>query len=221
VSDNIIFQIGEISSMKNPSSFYPANLQQKEPMRCIWLPNYQEACILMDKHISTASHFHFFIHRPSLHQGISDLYDCLAAQRPVHLGEAVMLLAICASATQTSMPRDPVSGLFSGGAAEANNQTMAWVKAALDVIDIAEREGHVSLQCLQGMLTVMFVLCLADGISRRQRSIFFRAVTMGRELGLHRIDDSHASDLLDPTRGSKVRAEIGRRTWWYIVCIDW
>ena len=221
VSDNIIFQMRQIRHIKNPSSFYTSNLEQQEPMKCIWLPFHEEASTLVNKHLYAIGHFHHFVHGPSLHDGVQDLYEALGSHRPVHLGEAVMLLAICASATQACVPGDPVSGLFTS-TSDANVQSTAWTKATLDVIDVAEREGHTSIQCLQGMLSAMYVLCNSEGVNSRSRSLFFRCINMARELALHKIDEpDSALEVLESIRGSPVKAEIARRTWWYVVCIDW
>ncbi|KAJ4153262.1 hypothetical protein LMH87_009757 [Akanthomyces muscarius] len=169
-----------------------------EVTRCIWLPRRDEARIIAHKYIS-------------------DIYDCVDSNSTLDIGLMTMLLSMCAAATYTWSPQDDARLLF-GTVAEARAQALWWVKAALDVMDHAQRIGHASLECIHGMVILFYVFCNIEGLSPRARSLNSRSISMARELSLHRVDAPSNRDVAD--MGS-LRLEMSRRTWWFLVATDW
>lgn len=219
ISDPIVFQAGHIGHITTPSRLSAPSSEQLGPTRCICLPTRQEAHILVDFHINTRAPLFPYVHGPSLRRAVEEVYDALASRRPVHLGKASLLLAICSNVTQGSVPGDLVSELFSGTADKSRSRS--WIKATMDVIDTVEREGWLSLESLQSMLTTLYVIRECECSSPRCRGLLYRAIAMARELSLHRIDDPSIPDKPESVRGSLVLAEVARRVWWNLVVIDW
>lgn len=100
--------------------------------------------------------------------------------------------------------------------AEGERQSSLWTKATQDLVDACHRSMCLSLEAVQGIVIILFILGNAEGCSYRYRFLVNLALMMSRELGLHRIDHpNHASTF------NKIEAEVGRRMWWYLVASDW
>ncbi|TVY30615.1 putative transcription factor lepB [Lachnellula hyalina] len=127
----------------------------------------------------------------------------------------MLLLAIFAAATQTWVLRDCGRGLFST-CAEANKQSIGWIKAVEDVLDISHRTSSVPIEGIQAISIASFVLLNMEGFTRRTKALFNMALNLSRDLGLHYLD--HPSNAQS---ANSAQTEIGRRVWWYLVATDW
>lgn len=128
-------------------------------------------------------------------------------------GCLVLLLSIIATATHVWDNVDVEDCLFSSPT-QANAQTSQWIRATYDVL----YAGLCSptLETIQGILILSFLVCNLEGVSLNYRFLVSTGLLLGRELGLHRIDDeSNAGS------ANTVQAEMGRRVWWYLVATDW
>lgn len=87
--------------------------------RCIWLPQLEEAKILLEKFIRVAHYFPHvthILHLPSIHERV---YANLSLQQEVQPGQVILALGIIAVATHSWAPGDGVNGIFSS-LSEAN-----------------------------------------------------------------------------------------------------
>ena len=207
-----IQRIKEAQPYTSQNSFSSTGL---EPSRCVWLPEYPEAKVLLSKYIQDIDYVHHVVHCPSLVTVLDDVYACLNQQGQVKPGTMILLLSIFASCTHSWVQQDCERGLFSTSI-EANSQSSLWVKATEDVLDIAHRTGCVSIEGIQGIIIASFVVGNLEGISRRCRSMYNMALLLARELGLHYLDHPSNAHL-----AYSAQAEIGRRVWWYLVASDW
>lgn len=188
-----------------------------EVTRCIWLPLRDEARIIISKYLSDVNHFHHIVHSPTMISTIEQIYDALDSNGTLDIGIMSLLLATCAAATYTWSSEDDARLLF-GTVEEARAQATWWVKATLDVLDHAQRISHTSLECIQGMVILFYVFCNNEGLSCRARSLNSQALSMARELSMHRID---APNNREPPKMGSIRTETYRRTWWFLVATDW
>ena len=207
-----IQRIKEAQPYTSQNSFSSAGF---EPSRCVWLPEYPEAKVLLSKYIQDIDYVHHVVHCPSLVTVLDDVYACLNQQGQVKSGPMILLLALFASCTNSWVQQDCERGLFSTSI-EANSQSSLWVRATENVLDIAHRTGSVSIEGIQGIIIASFVVGNMEGISRRCRSMYNMALLVARELGLHYLDHPSKAHL-----ANSAQAEIGRRVWWYLVASDW
>jgi len=156
----------------------------------------------------------------SLRLAIEGLYSNLARTGHTSHGNVSLVLAVLASATYFWTSGDDELSLFSTADA-ANQQSLVWVKATLDVVDNARDRGCFSIEILQAIIIVSMVVCNLEGVSQRYRTMLSTALTLGRELGLHRLNASDPKLLSDVRASNHVEAEIGRRVWWYLIATDW
>lgn len=86
----------------------------------------------------------------------------------------------------------------------------------MDVIKSGENGPPLALETIQGIIILAFAVSNTEGVSLRYRSLISTGLLLSRELGLHRID--HESNA---ATANTIRAEMGRRVWWYLVSTDW
>ncbi|KAL6399945.1 hypothetical protein AUP68_17355 [Ilyonectria robusta] len=219
-SDSIVFRACPIRSITQLSSYIFQDLSS-EPTRCIWLPNRGEAEVLVDKYLNDLTAIHHIVHAPSLKKMVTLIYDSLQMGTQISLGLVVLLLSILAMATYSWTPLDDEKKVFQDFK-EANSQTLCWVKAAFNLLEICQRNAHNSLECVQGLTILSIAIFNLEGLSPRGRTTLARAIFMCRELGLNRLDHAYRDTLFEHYPPLTVlTAEVGRRVWWYLIGIDW
>ncbi|KAJ5928588.1 hypothetical protein N7466_007544 [Penicillium verhagenii] len=103
---------------------------------------------------------------------------------------------------------------------EANKQATAWMKLAFEVLEYSRLQGTDCLEDVQAMVIVGFLVTNLVGITSQAWYVFSTAITVARQLQLHRIDlPPNAGP--DTSRQNSIQVEIGRRVWWYLVATDW
>ncbi|KAH6990382.1 hypothetical protein BKA56DRAFT_572200 [Ilyonectria sp. MPI-CAGE-AT-0026] len=221
LTESLVFRICPIRMITQSSSSYvPSSSLSFEPTKCIWLPQREEARALVEKYLNHITYIHHVVHSPSTRKLVDEVYDSLQNGTQTPLGSVILLISICADVTYSWTPQDEESELFSN-AEEANSQSIFWLKAALDLLDNVQRNAHTSIECIQGLLLLSFVICNLEGISIRTRSILSKTIAMAHELGLHRIDHPSNAGVGQSPRWSGLKAEMGRRVWWYLASTDW
>ncbi|KAF2672032.1 hypothetical protein BT63DRAFT_452530 [Microthyrium microscopicum] len=213
---NIVFRTCNIQQItEKPKFIFRHERPSSEPSRCIWLPLYSEAKVLLQKYLRDINHIHHICHIPSLARIFDDVYAGLGSQGHVKSGYVILLLGIFTSATHCWTREDCVMGLFSTSA-QANEQSKIWAQASQDVIDVAHREASISIEGVQGTIIFFFALANIEGFTRHSRALLSLVIMLARDLGLHRIDHPSNAD-----RANTAEAEMGRRLWWYICTSDW
>ncbi|CAM1506034.1 Fc.00g056750.m01.CDS01 [Cosmosporella sp. VM-42] len=94
---------------------------------------------------------------------------------------------------------------------------------ALDALDYSRRNTSSTLEDVQAHIFMSFITYHVDGFSARGRILLTTAISIARELRLHRLDaetespnaenQSNASALID--------LEIKRRVFWHLAATDW
>ncbi|OQE46533.1 hypothetical protein PENCOP_c001G04628 [Penicillium coprophilum] len=135
------------------------------------------------------------------------------------IGYVSLLLSILASTTSFWTERDMCNAVFST-VEEAVSQSTQWMRLAMDVVDYSRYKHLESIEDIQAMIIIIFVTANIVGITSQARHMVSTAISVGRELSLHRIDHPYNSNL-DVPSPSSARAEICRRVWWYLVATDW
>lgn len=187
--------------------------------RCIWLPLYEESKEIVEKYLTDITFLHHVVHIPSVRSHVDELYESLNAKRPVKLGHVSLLLAILASSTFSWTERDMGRPVFSS-VRVADELSKRWMKASFEVLEYSRFTCSESLEDVQALIIVAFLVCNLVGITSQARYLFSTAISVAWQLSLHRIDHKYNSELNVPPPDS-LRAEMGRRVWWYLVATDW
>ena len=147
--------------------------------------------VLVHKYITVITYMHHIVHSPSLFKLVDEMYDAIEKGEEVQLCLMFLLLAVCTNVTyawpETDNSMTPLFADFS----ESSKQSLGWLKATFDVFDASQRRAEVALEGAQGLVIVSFVLFNLEGVSIRARNCLFQAITICRELGIHRGDHPH------------------------------
>ncbi|OBT64983.1 hypothetical protein VE03_05647 [Pseudogymnoascus sp. 23342-1-I1] len=187
--------------------------------KCIWLPDYDEANSLVQKYLSDITYIHHVVHSPTVRKVIDEIYEDLSKGISPKVGHIALLLSIIASATYSWTSRDSIKVFPTVG--DADRQCPSWIKATLDVLEYSRRTTSGAIEDIQAIIIISFVVTNLEGVSPKYRNLISTAITLGREILLHRIDHPSNSGLLVISPADSVRAEIGRRVWWYLTATDW
>ncbi|CAK7237296.1 hypothetical protein SEUCBS140593_009911 [Sporothrix eucalyptigena] len=191
----------------------------RSPKRCIYLPTYREMTVLLGVFLSTVSSFYHIVHHPTVPDTVRRVYDCVQNRRDPPLGDVLLLLSIIATGTCLyDAPLDTPPLLFASRD-EASRQTPYWIQAALHVLDVVVRgPAPPSLSAVQGVITLSFLISNVEGVGYRYRYIVSTGLMLGRELGLHCIDQE---PFCEASTSTAFERELGRRAWWYLASTDW
>jgi hypothetical protein len=209
------FKIGQIRAIPSAPSYL---MQLGRPTPCIWLPLRKEAMTLLDYYITELNYIQHVTHYSSLRLVFDEVYRQIESCEAVQPSKVILLLSIIAHITHVWTPPNGLNSepsLFMSSS-QAQSQTPMWIEATYTVLDTV-KEGHsLALETIQGIIILSYVVCNIEGVSLRYRSLISTGLLLGRELNLHRVD--HAS-----TAGvtGTLKAEIGRRVWWYLTATDW
>lgn len=210
-----MFKLERIRNIPSAPSF---TVHTGKPACCVLLPFHNETRFILDKFITNVSYIHHVVHHSSLPATIDDIYRKIENQEPIEPGHLVLLLGIIANTVEVWSWHDEIEGYDSifPSAVEINSQTPFWIKSAMNVIKNGENGPPLALETIQGIIILAFAVSNTEGVSLRYRSLISTGLLLSRELGLHRID--HESNA---ATANTIRAEMGRRVWWYLVATDW
>ncbi|KAF2109037.1 hypothetical protein BDV96DRAFT_605125 [Lophiotrema nucula] len=209
----IVFKICQVRHIATAQPYVISD--EGVPSRCIWLPQYEEAKVLLNKYRQVAYHLAFVTDIRSLPSMLDEVYSDIAQQRQVQPGYAILLLAIFAGAAHSWIRPETSQGVLST-LADALQLSAIWIKATEDVMDVAYRSANVSIEAVQGLVMLFYLVAHMEGVTPRCRSLFSAAIQVSRDLGLHRIDHPSNAD-----NANSIGAEMGRRVWWYVCATDW
>ena len=192
---------------------------ENKSTKCVWLPLYEESKQVVDKCLAEITFQHHVVHIPSVRAIVDELYQSLDSENTVKLGQVSLLLAILASTAFFWTERDMNKPIFSS-ITEADSQSRIWMKTALEVLEYSRLTNSESLEDIQALIIVTFLVCNIVGITSQARYLFATATSTAWQLSLHRIDHPNNAGL-DLPQSNSIRAEICRRVWWYLVSTDW
>lgn len=214
-SNDVVFNVSTIQAIPGAPD-YAARLRRPTP--CVWFPLQAEANMLARSYIEHLNYIQHLLHPPSMQTLIDDTYHQINGQKLVQPGNIILVLAIIACATHTWQPsedEDAENSLFVS-AVQAHSQTAMWIKFAYTVLHATQDSVPPSLETVQGVSILSFIISNLEGVSLRYRSLISTGLLMARELGLHIVDRESYAGASDP-----FRMEMGRRVWWYLVATDW
>lgn len=214
-TDELDFKIGKLRSIPQAPAF---TIQNGRLVPCIWLPLREEVMKLLDYYVTELNYIQHVTHCPSLAATFNEVYDQIESCELVQSGKVVLLLGIIAHTTHVwTAPKNLESELpLFLSSSQARSQTSVWIKATYTALNASQEGSALVLETIQGIAILSYVICNMEGISLRYRCLISTGLLLSRELGLHRTD--HESNI---TTAGTLKAEIGRRVWWYLTSTDW
>lgn len=214
-TDDLVFKAGQIRLASQAPTYM---IQNGKPTPCIWLPLREEAMSLLDYYVTELNYIQHVTHYPSLPVVFDEVYRRIENYEPVQPGKVILLLSIVAHTTHvwTALNGLNIERPLFVSSSQARSQTPMWIKATYTVLNASQDDHSLALETVQGLVILSYVICNIEGVSLRYRSLISTGLLLGREMGLHRID--HESNT---TMASTLKAEVGRRVWWYLTATDW
>ncbi|KAF1993363.1 hypothetical protein P154DRAFT_381426, partial [Amniculicola lignicola CBS 123094] len=207
---DLVFNVDRIQAVPQAPTY---TTQLGKPTQCVWLPLQAEATVLVSSYIQDLSYIQHVLHPPSLQATIDETYRQVGGQAPIQSGHLILLLSIIACATHIWDPcedDDDEHRLFVSSA-QANAQTPLWIRSTYAVLNAAQDCAAPTLETIQGIIILSFVISNLEGVSMRYRSLISTGLLLARELGLHRIDSASNAHVATP-----LRVEMSRRVWWLL-----
>ena len=183
-------------------------------------PVYRVAALLFDSYQSNVVHLCCILHIPTARSLIKTFYLRISQGEPVLPSQAALLLSIFAIAAYFFQAFE----LSEVATTKQNAIRLSKIlsRGALDVLDYSRRNTSGTLEDVQAAILMSFVTYHLDGFSARGRRLFADAVSISRELRLHRLDaDEPWADGKENDFRLLVEREVKRRVFWHIASTDW
>lgn len=183
-------------------------------------PEYKIAVLLLQNYESVVDPLCRVLHLPSVRSMLKSFYWQLNQARSPPPGEAALLLSLFA--LSAFFYQGSVGSQVPQGGEDSLQLSKAFATSALDVLDHSRRATSGTLEDVQAYILMMFVIFHFDGFSARGRLLLTTAISLARDLGLHRLD-SEAGDLDGRTSSARVLIdrEVKRRVFWFLASTDW
>ena len=190
------------------------------PYNCIWLPQKDETYKIAELYYNSTTYMYHVIHIPTMNKLIERTFQDLSG-RNHDVRHITLILSILASTAYLWTPEDHHHRLFTTVEA-ARKLAINWTKSTLDMIEHACRTLDPSMELVQAMIIISFLVGSLEGVSTKCRSLYATAITFARELSFHCIDIDKPSKQVEQEKGAQtINTEVARRIWWYLAAPDW
>jgi hypothetical protein len=159
-------------------------------VQCIWLPEYAEAKILVADYSKQLGYIQHVVCKPLLLPTVEALYRQIENRESIDSGRHVLLVSIIASVTHIWIQRVDSrieTPLFSSSA-QARVQTPFWINAAYRLLLAKRDDTTPTLEKVQGIIILSFVIANLEGVCMRIRLLISTAISLSREIKLDQID---------------------------------
>lgn len=188
----------------------------------MYYPLREEALVLFKHYSENVCHIHYIHHLPSVRALLDDLYARLPNHQPIALGPVCLILSILAAAAYSLSSIYVQTSLFPNSEA-AMEACLSWTQAALDVLDHSRRSESGSIEEVQALIVLTFLVYNLEGFSARVRLFHSMGLTIARDLCLHSTDGSGSEKgtVRSVSGETAIEREVKRRVWWHLVGTDW
>ncbi|KAJ8127362.1 hypothetical protein O1611_g6274 [Lasiodiplodia mahajangana] len=186
----------------------------------ITLPTYKTAVKLFDCFDATVDHMCRILHLPTVKSLMKTSYIRVNRNESIPSGQAALLLSLFALSAFFYQHKGDSESVDIENA--TTRLSKYWSRGALDVLEYSARNTSGTLEDIQALILMTYVTYHLDGFSARYRNLLAMAVSMARDLGLHRLD---ANDGTSASKSSSLRDlidyEVKRRVYWHLIASDW
>ncbi|KAF2107372.1 hypothetical protein BDV96DRAFT_506327 [Lophiotrema nucula] len=96
-----------------------------------------------------------------------------------------------------------------------------YIRSSMDCLEQHRRRMDHTLENVQAMLVLQFLINHIEGFSPRFRALMTESIAISHSLGLHRIDTPDTKRVVLREEPDAAIQEIKRRVWWYLTAMDW
>ncbi|KAF4633565.1 hypothetical protein G7Y89_g4544 [Cudoniella acicularis] len=218
LSNGLGFRTISMHEILHPASVFNGD-RSKDTI--VTFPVYKIATLLYQSYESNVNHLCHILHTPTVRSLIRTSYIRINQNESVLPGQAALLLSIFALAAYFYKPLH--NSEVATTKQDAIHLSKILSRSALDVLDYSRRNTSGTLEDVQAYIFMSFVAYHLDGFSARGRILTTTAISIARELRLHRLD----ADTESPTAENQtsvrflIDREVKRRVFWHITSTDW
>ncbi|KAF2100212.1 hypothetical protein NA57DRAFT_36177 [Rhizodiscina lignyota] len=198
-----------------------SRVQQHADSHQIQLPPKWETLRLFQVYFNYIGHFQHIIYEPHSRILIEEVYyqvvhvSTTTAPRGLALILAVIAIAVMLEPLHGNL--DEVLPILK----ERLRICAVYIRSSMDCLEQHRRRMNHTLENVQAMLILQFLISHIEAFSARSRGLLAEATTVSQSLGLHLIDSTTAKGSLSQNRTDLITREIKRRVWWYLTAMDW
>ncbi|KAH6986511.1 hypothetical protein BKA56DRAFT_479753 [Ilyonectria sp. MPI-CAGE-AT-0026] len=187
----------------------------------IQLPPKCEVLRLFRVYFDFVGQFQHIIYEPHSYDRIEEVYHQVAhvstttAPRGLALILGVIAIATILEPLQGSI--DTVLPILK----ERLKICAVYIRSSMDCLEQHRRRMDHTLENVQAMLVLQFLINHIEAFSPRYRTLLTEAIAVSHRLGLHRIDSTTPKGRLSQDETDPVTQEMKRRAWWYLSATDW
>lgn len=184
-------------------------------------PSYRVATLLFQNYESNVDHLCRILHIPTTRSLIRTLYLQINQNEHISPDQAAVVLSVLAISAYFHQPHGASEIASSRKSAIKLSKILG--KGALDVLDHSRRNTSGTLKDVQAYIFMSFVTYHLDGFSARGRFLAGAALSIARELRLHRVDAIVDLSIITNNKSSRhlIDQEVKRRVFWQIASTDW
>lgn len=214
--DDCVYEIAPLSEISSRS----CRPSQRFTIRVL-LPTHSEGLLVFERFKQYVSHYHHITYMPTLESQIKGVYKALAEGQQPDIAHVTLLLTVVATVLYFTKFLD--DDFFPDTQSDDREKTFVLCfRSALDLLDHARRALTVSLELIQSAIILLFLDFNLEGLTQRVRGLLVQAISVARELGMHRLDCLASRGGEHPqTLELMVATEMQRRMWWHLVATDW
>ncbi|KAF2474824.1 uncharacterized protein BDR25DRAFT_332154 [Lindgomyces ingoldianus] len=198
-----------------------SQVQKYTDSRQIQLPPKWEAIRLFQVYLNYIGQFQHIIYEPHFRTLIEEVYYQVAhvstttAPRGLALILGIIAIATILEPLQGNL--DAVIPVLK----ERLSICAIYIRSSMDCLEQHRRRMNHSLENVQAMLILQFLINHIEAFSPRYRALLTEAIAVSHSLGLHLIDLTIAKGSLSQDGTDPVTQEMKRRVWWYLAATDW
>ncbi|KAF4631567.1 hypothetical protein G7Y89_g6564 [Cudoniella acicularis] len=198
-----------------------SQVQQYTDSRQIQLPPKWETLRLFQVYFDYIGQFQHIIYEPHFCNLIEEVYyqvvhvSTTTAPRGLALILGVIAIAIILEPLHGNL--DAVIPILK----ERLRICAVYIRSSMDCLEQHRRRMNHTLENVQAMLILQFLINHIEAFSPRYRALLAEAIAVSHSLGLHLIDSTTTKGSLSQDGTDPVTQEMKRRVWWYLAATDW
>lgn len=190
-------------------------------VRLINLPTKDVVLTTLEAYAEHVDAIQHIMHVDRTREVVHELYHRIEMHLPVDPGVLAFVLSLCANVGYYW-----TIGFHRGTSIFTDNETASkvsseWARQAFLALEQARTASSTTcIEAVQASILLVFLFYHIEGFNFRVRMMHGTAITMARDLGLHRTDWP-GNQKRELSRQGIIDLEVKRKLWWHLSCTDW
>jgi hypothetical protein len=189
-------------------------------LNIISLPAKEETLLQLQVYLDYVGHFQHIVYEPHVRQLIEAVYSQVSHASTTAVPRGMALIF---SILSISVMTNPLHGNLDSMISMIPDRlriSARYMRAAFDCLEWSRRRMDHTLENVQALVIMGFLINHIEGFSPRYITLVAEAFTVARILSLHQIDAPANKRKHQGVETDVIVQEIERRAWWYLVATD-